>query len=449
MLHQNVGVVVTVSIPLTSWGRYPAELQAAHPCAWRNDLDDQMLRVTDEHGSTLPFGNGRSYGDSCLAESDHVLHLRPLNRFIEANWQTGEICAEAGVTLGEVLELSVPRGWFLQVTPGTRHVTLGGAVANDVHGKNHHCRGTFAHSVLRFGLHRSGQSPMVCSPTENPQWFAATLGGLGLTGVISWVSIRLRRIQSSRIDTTRVRFGRLSEFFALSTELDASHEYSVAWIDCLAMGAALGRGVITVGDHSEHGVLETPAGRVMNISACPPISLVNRFMVGIFNRCYWHLQPAGRKNRTVAYSPFFYPLDSIEHWNRIYGRKGFQQFQCVIPQSVAEDALAQLLNVIAHSAMGSFLAVLKRCGDIASPGLLSFPMPGTSLALDFPQNRALSDTLLPRLDAIVHEAGGRLYPAKDAHMSARDFQRAYPAWEQLEAMRDPVLMSHFWQRVTR
>ncbi|MBT2338538.1 MULTISPECIES: FAD-binding oxidoreductase [Pseudomonas] len=438
-----------MSLSVSSWGQYPAEPQIAHPCAWRNELDDQWLRVSEVHGSTLPFGNGRSYGDSCLASNGHVLHMRPLGRFIEANWQTGEICAEAGVTLGEVLQLAVPRGWFLQVTPGTRHVTLGGAVANDVHGKNHHCRGTFAHSVLSFGLHRSEQPLTVCSPTENPQWFAATLGGLGLTGIISWVSIRLRRIQSSRIDTTRVRFGRLRDFFALATELDASHEYSVAWIDCQAKGSALGRGVMIVGDHCEHGPLEVPTTRAMTLPAPSPVSLVNPFMVGLFNRCYWHMQPASRKNQTLAYSPFFYPLDSIEHWNRIYGRKGFQQFQCVVPQAVAEEALAQLLEVIARSGQGSFLAVLKRCGDIASPGLLSFPMPGTSLALDFPQSGALNNTLLARLDAIVHEAGGRLYPAKDAHMSARDFRQAYPAWERLEAMRDPALMSRFWQRVTQ
>jgi len=444
-----MAIVSAMSLPLSSWGQYPPEPQAAHPCVWRNGLDEQLRRVTDGHGSTLPFGNGRSYGDSCLAGSGHVLHLRPLSRFIEANWQTGEICAEAGVTLGEVLQLAVPRGWFLQVTPGTRHVTLGGALANDVHGKNHHCRGTFAHSVLRFGLHRSVQPSMVCSPTENPQWFAATIGGLGLTGIISWVSIRLRKIQSSRIETTRVRFSRLSEFFSLSAELDPLHEYSVAWIDCLATGPALGRGVITLGAHCESGTLEVPAAQAMNVPVRLPVSLVSPLMVRIFNRCYWHMQPTSRKTQTIAYSPFFYPLDGIEHWNRIYGRKGFQQFQCVLPQAVAQDVLAELLNVIARSGMGSFLAVLKRCGDIASPGLLSFPMPGTSLALDFPQNRVLSNTLLPRLDAIVHEVGGRLYPAKDAHMSARDFQRAYPAWEQLEAMRDPALMSRFWRRVTQ
>ncbi|MGY2279628.1 FAD-binding oxidoreductase [Pseudomonas sp. HMWF006] len=436
-------------LSLSSWGNYPLAPQTGHPCHWQDDVGPHWHRLIEAYGTTLPFGNGRSYGDSCLAGSGHVLQLRPLNRFIDADWESGEICAEAGVTLGEILQLAIPRGWFLQVTPGTRHVTLGGAVANDVHGKNHHRCGTFAHSVMSFGLHRSMQPPMVCSPMENPQWFAATIGGMGLTGVITWVSIRLRRIQSSLIDTTRVRFDCLIDFFALSAEMDARHEYSVAWIDCLAKGSAQGRGVFTAGDHCQTGPLVPAVPYPLSVPIRPPVSLINPFSLKLFNRHYWQRQPVNRQSRRLAYSPFFYPLDRIEHWNRIYGRKGFQQFQCVLPATVAEAALAELLKNIARSGSGSFLAVLKRCGDIPSMGWLSFPMPGTSLALDFPQNSALTQTLLPRLDAIVREAGGRLYPAKDAHMSGNDFRLAYPAWEQLEAMRDPALISRFWQRVIR
>jgi len=434
---------------LTSWGNYPSAPQSAHPCHWQADVGPQWQRLTESHSTTLPFGNGRSYGDSCLAGSDHVLQLRPLNRFIEADWDNGELCAEAGVTLGEILQLAIPRGWFLHVTPGTQHVTLGGAVANDVHGKNHHRCGTFAHSLMCFGLHRSVQPPMVCSPQENPQWFAATIGGLGLTGVITWARIRLRKIQSSLIDSTRVRFDCLDDFFALSADMDARHEYSVAWIDCLAKGNALGRGCFTAGDHRETGPLEATAPHSMSISICPPVSLINPFTLKVFNLHYWKRQPPDRQYRTVAYNPFFYPLDSIEHWNRLYGRKGFQQFQCVLPASVAAVAVGELLKSIACSGRGSFLAVLKRCGDIPSPGWLSFPMPGTSLALDFPQDIELTKKLFPCFDAIVREAGGRLYPAKDAHMSGTDFRQAYPAWEQLEAMRDPALMSRLWQRVIR
>jgi len=434
---------------LASWGNYPHAPQSGLPCHWQADIGPQWQQLIESHGTTLPFGNGRSYGDSCLAGSDHVLQLRPLNRFIEADWENGEVCAEAGVTLGEILQLAIPRGWFLPVTPGTRHVTLGGAVANDVHGKNHHRRGTFAHSLVCFELHRSVQSPMVCSLRENPQWFAATIGGLGLTGVITWVRIRLRRIQSSLIDSTRVRFDCLDDFFALSTEMDARHEYSVAWIDCLASGNAQGRGCFTAGDHCETEGLEVAARRSLPVPIRPPVSLVNPLTLKLFNHLYWKRQSANRQYRKVAYSSFFYPLDNIEYWNRIYGRKGFQQFQCVLPASVAAAALAELLKSIARSGSGSFLAVLKRCGDIPSPGWLSFPMPGTSLALDFPQNTELATKLLPRLDAIVRDAGGRLYPAKDAHMSGSDFRQAYPAWKQLEAMRDPTLISRFWQRVIR
>ncbi|WP_179693857.1 FAD-binding oxidoreductase [Pseudomonas moraviensis] len=435
--------------PLTSWGNYPLSLQSGHPCRWQSEIEPQLQQLSELHGSTLPFGNGRSYGDSCLAASDHVLQMRTLNRLIDADWENGIICAEAGVTLGEILQVAIPRGWFLQVTPGTQHVTLGGAVANDVHGKNHHRCGTFAHSVVSFGLHRSMQPPMVCSALENPQWFAASVGGLGLTGVITWVSFRLRKIQSSVIDTLRVRFDGLKDFFDLSAEMDARHEYSVAWIDCLAKGTAQGRGVYTAGNHSETGPLEFEPPHSLRLPIRLPMSLVNPVTVKLFNHCYWKRQPATRQSRTLAYSPFFYPLDRIEHWNRFYGSKGFQQFQCVLPIAVAPAALAELLESIARSGCGSFLAVLKRCGDISSPGLLSFPMPGTSLALDFPQNRTLNRKLLPKLDAIVREAGGRLYPAKDAHMSGGDFRRAYPAWEQVEAMRDPALISRFWQRVTQ
>jgi FAD/FMN-containing dehydrogenase len=436
-------------LSLLSWGNYPFVPQTGHPCQWQADVGPQWQRLIEAHGTTLPFGNGRSYGDSCLAGSDHVLQLRPLDRFIEADWENGEICAEAGVTLGEILQLAIPRGWFLHVTPGTRHVTLGGAVANDVHGKNHHRYGTFAGSLVCFGLHRSVQAPMMCSPTVNTQWFAATIGGLGLTGVITWVRIRLRKIQSSLIDSTRVRFDCLDDFFALSADMDARHEYSVAWIDCLAKGSARGRGCFTAGDHCATGPLEVAAPHSLPVPMRSPVSLINPFTLKLFNRHYWQRQPPTRHYRTVAYSPFFYPLDRIENWNRLYGRRGFQQFQCVLPAPMAAAALAELLKSIARSGSGSFLAVLKRCGDIPSPGWLSFPMPGTSLALDFPQNSELTKRLLPRLDSIVREAGGRLYPAKDAHMSGSDFRQAYPAWEQLEAMRDPALISRFWQRVIR
>lgn len=436
-----------MSTPLYSWGRYPDTPQVAHAFAWRGDAAERLKATIASHGCTLPYGNGRSYGDSCLATSDQVLHMRTLDRFIQVDWRQGIVLAEAGVTLAEILAVSIPQGWFLSVTPGTQFATLGGAIANDVHGKNHHRRGTFGNHVRRFGLLRHGQEPLLCSPAENPDLYAATIGGLGLTGVITWAEIQLIPVRSSQIDSTLVRFGNLAEFFALSAELDHLHEYSVAWIDCLAKGGRTGRGVFIVGDHARYGSLGVDERSKLRVPLTPPVSLINNLSLRVFNEVYWRAHPRRRTWQRIGYEPFFYPLDRILYWNRIYGRQGFQQYQCVIPNAVAEAAVHDLLEAIAASGQGSFLAVLKRCGDIASPGLLSFPLPGTSLALDFPQKSDLA-RLFARLDAIVREAGGRLYPAKDAHMSGEDFRVAYPAWERLEALRDPSLISRFWKRVT-
>ncbi|CAE6706573.1 FAD-binding oxidoreductase [Paraburkholderia nemoris] len=435
--------------PLKSWGRYPDYPQAARAVQWRDRLQPILAQVASANGTTLAYGNGRSYGDSCLAASDQVVHTRPLDRFIAADWQTGVVRAEAGATLDDILQIAVPRGWMLPVTPGTKYATLGGAVANDVHGKNHHVRGTFGRHVRRFALFRSDGGAFECSPEENAEYFAATIGGLGLTGVIAWVEIQLMPIRSSRVSVTSIRFGNLDEFFALSEELDSKHEYSVAWIDCLSRGSSLGRGIFMVGDHAERGGLQLPVKKKRAVPITPPISLINPLTLRAFNALYYNRQQQKTVQSEVDYDSFFYPLDSLLEWHRIYGKRGFQQYQCVLPQVNSRDAMHAILEAIGQSGTGSFLAVLKRCGDAVSPGLLSFPMEGASLALDFPQHDESNRRLFERLDAIVREAGGRLYPAKDAHMSASDFQLAYPAWHQLEALRDPALMSRFWQRTTQ
>ncbi|MFP5441221.1 MAG: FAD-binding protein [Gammaproteobacteria bacterium] len=434
--------------PLRSWGNHPATAQTGQPVHWRDEVPAVLAAVARVHGDTLAYGNGRSYGDSCIAASEHALQLRGLDRFIAFDREQGILRAEAGVTLGEILALAIPHGWFLPVTPGTQFVTLGGAIANDVHGKNHHRRGTFGRHVRQFGLLRSGETGHTCSPATNSELFAATIGGLGLTGIITWAEVALMPVRSSQVDTLTVRFDSLAEFFALSAELDPQHEYSVAWIDCLADGSRAGRGAFSAGDHAVDGPLSVAGTSALRLPFTPPFSLVNAATLRAFNTAYWHLQPARRRARRRDYAPFFYPLDGIRDWNRGYGPGGFQQYQCVIPEAAAADAIGELLAAIAASGRGSFLAVLKRCGDLQSPGLLSFPLAGTSLALDFPQHDDLDRRLFPRLDAIVRSAGGRLYPAKDAHMRGEDFRRAYPAWEQLAALRDPALNSRFWQRVT-
>jgi FAD/FMN-containing dehydrogenase len=432
-----------------SWGRYPNSPQEVHAVAWRDAARDAWREASREHGTSLAFGNGRSYGDSCLAASGHVLQTLSLDRLIAADWQTGVLRAEPGVTLEQILNVAIPRGWMLPVTPGTMYATLGGAIANDVHGKNHHVRGTFGRHVRRFLLARSDGSQFECAPDERPEFYAATIGGLGLTGLILWAEIQLMPIRSSMIDVTSIRFANLDEFFALSERLDPLHEYSVAWVDCHSRGSALGRGIFVVGDHAQDGPLEVATRKKHTVPFTLPIPVFNRATLRIFNGLYYQKQRSDEVRTTVSYDSYFYPLDSLLEWNRIYGRAGFQQYQCVVPPGPARDATRAILDSIAQSGTGSFLAVLKRCGDLGSPGLLSFPLEGTSLALDFPQRDASNTRLFAQLDAIVREAGGRIYPAKDSHMPGADFRAAYPQWQQLEALRDPALLSRFWERTTR
>lgn len=430
-----------------SWGRYPNQAQIAHEVFWRDQVSAAHNNVLKSELTSLAYGNGRSYGDSCLAQSGHVVHTKLLNRFITTDWENGIITAEAGVTLQDILRISISNGWFLAVTPGTQFVTLGGAVANDVHGKNHHVRGTFGNHVRQFGLYRNGED-IVCSSESNQDIYQATIGGLGLTGIITWVEIQLIPVNNGQIDSISQRFTNLNEFFQLSEELDKQHEYSVAWVDCLANGDNTGRGAFFVGDHAEYSEPQQSSSRKLTVPLTPPISFINNLSLRSFNELYYYKQPKTPHWERVDYEPFFYPLDAILHWNRIYGKPGFQQFQCVIPDHSAKDAIYSLLAEISKSGQGSFLAVLKRCGDIESPGLLSFPFKGASLALDFPNRNGL-EALFNRLDQIVSEAGGRLYPAKDAHMKAKHFQAAYPEWEKLEKLRDKSLMSQFWKRVTQ
>jgi FAD/FMN-containing dehydrogenase len=372
-----------------------------------------------------------------------------MNRILAADWSTGVIEAQAGLTLSDLIAVALPRGWFPTVTPGTRFVTLGGALANDVHGKNHHVAGTFGMHVRRLRLFRSGEGVITCSPKERPELFAATIGGLGLTGVILSVEMQMRRVTSNDIEQRSIRFGSLAEFFDLSETYDQQHEYTVAWVDCVADDNQLGRGLYMAGDHAPEGPLEVARDSRLNIPVELPFSLVNSLSLRWFNRFYYGRHPDHEVSQHIAYAPFFYPLDGILNWNRMYGRKGFQQYQCVVPGDEARETMDAMLREVAASGAGSFLAVLKRFGDVVSPGLLSFPRPGFTLALDFPQSDHSTERLFARLDALVHEAGGRLYPAKDAHMSAEHFQKAFPQWPELETHRDPCILSRFWQRVTQ
>ena len=426
-----------------SWGGYPyGEQQGLF-------LPGREAALPTPGKSVLPFGRGRSYGDSCLNHEGFVLSSKRLDHFISFDEKTGLLQCEAGVTLADIIRACLPRGWFLPVTPGTQYVTVAGAIANDVHGKNHHRMGSFAHHLESFELLRSDGSRLFCSEQENSDWFAATIGGLGLTGFITRATISLRPVASSQINSESIKYRTLSDFFELSQQSADDYEYTVAWLDCLAGGEQLGRGHFIRGNHARSGPLTVASGQQKkSIPFTPPLSLVNKLSLKAFNTLYYHRQRQYLQQSQCGYEPFFYPLDGVLNWNRIYGRKGFLQYQCVIPQAVAEDGVREILQRISKAGLGSFLVVLKMMGDIRSRGLLSFAGEGATLAMDFPMQGAKTLDFLTRLDEVVSQAGGRLYPAKDARMPAELFQQTYPAWQQLESKRDPAIMSDFWRRVT-
>ena len=348
--------------------------------------------------------------------------------------------------LRDVLEYCLPQGWFLPVTPGTQYVTLGGAVANDVHGKNHHRAGSFGHHVCAFGLLRSEEGLAVCSRQENAELFKASIGGLGLTGLILWVELQLKPVTSTCMRVRSQRFANLDEFCSLSDAADQSNEYTVAWVDCLARGENLGRGVLFSANHAHSSDLDgLSAGQNLSVPFTLPFSIINRLSLSAFNSLYYH-RPRPLEQLT-HYQPYFYPLDRIGHWNRIYGSKGFLQYQCLVPPHNERDAVGDILKQIATSGTGSFLAVIKRFADQPAAGMLSFARAGTTLALDFPNQGESTFQLLDTLDNIVMQAGGAVYPAKDACMRPELFRAAYPELEAFKACKDPAFSSSLWRRL--
>ena len=429
--------------PVSSWGRLT---RAPHDVVALTDRLRAAAVVAASRQPALPFGNGRSYGDVCLNESGVLWSTRDLDRFIAFDPSTGRLECEAGVTLDEIIAIALPQGWFPPVTPGTRYITLGGAIANDVHGKNHHGAGTFGEHVESLTLLRTDGRTITCGPEHEAEWFRATVSGLGLTGLIATVTMRLRPVDGAWIDATATPFDSLAEFLALSSAASTTHEYTVSWIDCGPASGAEARGLFFAGRHS--GSTEpTPLERVRKVPVTPPLSLVTPLSVRALNRLYRRAHRNAELPARQDYRRFFYPLDGVRDWNRIYGPRGFYQYQCVVPAAVQEDATRELLAIVAGAGTGSFLAVLKTFGERAPPGMLSFPMAGTTLALDFPNRGAETLALFERLDAAVDAAGGRLYAAKDARMPAPLFKRGYPQWQAFEAYRDPGISSQMARRL--
>ncbi|GHO43455.1 FAD-binding oxidoreductase [Ktedonospora formicarum] len=439
---------MSISNKPQSWGRFP-RVKHSHvvPVYWRHE----MPQLDSFDTSILPFAYGRSYGDSCLNEGGVSLDVSNLRRFISFDEEEGLLRCEAGVSLAEVLEVMVPRGWFLPVTPGTKFVSVGGAIANDVHGKNHHKAGTFGCHVTQFELLRSDGTHLLCSPTENSDLFQATIGGLGLTGVILWAEFRLKRVQNPFIQMDNIQFTSLDEYRQIAEASDKDYEYTVSWVVCLGNEHEVGRGIFTRGNHDTTRAMPGNTQSKHLPLAVPfdfPSFALNRLTIRTFNLAYYSKQLAKHVHKIEHYDPFFYPLDAIHTWNRMYGKRGFFQYQFVIPFEGGYEAMNEIMREINRSGEGSFLTVLKSFGDIRSPGMLSFPQPGLTLALDFANHGSKTLRLLDRLDALVNAAGGLIYPAKDARMHPEDFQRYFPRWKEFEQFIDPKFSSSFWRRVT-
>lgn len=427
---------------LSGWGNYPRERCRTHSIdSWR---DVENVVQSSNTPNVIPRGLGRSYGDSTLTQDGVVLRMGHLNRFLAFDSETGILECEAGVSFAEIIETFLPQGWFLPTTPGTKFVTLGGAIAADVHGKNHHIDGSFGNFVNRLTLLLADGSIIDCTRDNDPDLFWATIGGMGLTGVILSAQIRLSRVETAYCDVTYRRTQNLESTLEMFTATHQSYRYSVSWIDCLATGTSLGRGVVMLGNDAPAAALPPklaaaplalPRRRAKTIPFDFPSLALNSWSIKAFNTLYY------AKNRDrrefVDFNSFFYPLDGINHWNRIYGKRGFVQYQALFPTETAHVGLHQLLERIARSRQASFLAVIKGSGP-ATPGMLSYLFPGITLALDFPNRGKATRDLFEKLDEIVLEHSGRLYLAKDALTSAGTFARMYPRLAEFQRVKERV-----------
>ena len=407
------------------WGNYPTiEAEVTKPL-YLSDCA-QMIKA----GPFIGRGMGRSYGDS--ANAQRVLQTTQLDRYLDFDANAGTLTCEAGVTLREILSNITTKGWFLPVTPGTSFVTIGGAIASDVHGKNHHITGTFCEHVTEITMLLGSGEIVTTSPTEKADLFHATCGGMGLTGVILTATIRLKAIKSTNIIQKTLKADCLASIYD-QFEAHQSSTYSVAWIDCLASGKRLGSSVLILGEHADDGILESRMGRAITVPTYMPAQILNPWTVRAFNKLYY-TKASHQKTSTSPYQPYFYPLDKINDWNKLYGKNGFVQYQFVLPKAIGVEGMRKVLTKIAASGEGSFLAVLKMF-RAQNQNLLSFPLEGHTLALDFKMTTK-TISLIKELDAMIVDLGGRIYLTKDALMSAQTFKATYRKWQKFEIVRE-------------
>lgn len=416
---------------LNSWGMYP-KIKTKR---FVFDSQEKLASLLNGNKKFIPYGNGKSYGDSAL--NDNIIHCKPWNYFLNFDESTGVLHCQSGVTLSEIIETFVHKGWFLKVSPGTKLITIGGAIASDVHGKNHHVEGCFSESVEEFNLMLPNGETKVCSKLNNKELFRATCGGMGLTGVILDAKIKLKKINSKYINQTTIKTKNLKETFE-AFEKYSYMPYSVAWIDCLAKKDNIGKCLLTVGDFADDGDLQFKEKRKLNIPFHFPSFALNTLSVKAFNWLYYKKAPNGESQQKVDIDSFFYPLDAIYNWNKIYGKNGFTQYQFILPKEKSFEGLQEILQTIANSGKGSFLAVLKLYGK-ANKNYLSFPIEGYSLALDFKIEKGLFE-LLDKLDNIVVKHNGRIYLTKDARVSKETFEKGYPMIQNFRELRKKYAM---------
>lgn len=426
---------------LKSFGGTVSEPSEVFRPTWSSEIPSLLAT-----SKVLATGSARSYGDLGLLSGGRVISSLGLNKLIHFDETSGVLDCEAGVLLRDIQEVFVRRGWMLAVTPGTSYVTVGGAIAGDVHGKDHHFAGTFGEHIESLTLVRSSGEILECSAISNPDLFRATIGGLGLTGFIASARITLKRVKGPFVETELLTYSNLGEFFALSQETESSEwQASVSWFDCST--ARAGRGSFSRGKPAELDYAPRKTGLSLNFPIEPPFSLVNKLSLDLFNTSYFALQKMQSGRAIQHYSKFYYPLDGVFNWNRIYGPRGFLQYQSVVPAEHAEDATKEMLRIIKESGQGSFLAVLKTFADRKPAGMLSFARHGVTLALDFPNRGEMTERLFTELDRVVAEAGGTLNPTKDSKMSRELFSSGYPNLEEFLTHRDPAFVSDFSLRV--
>lgn len=407
---------------ITNWNNYP--VVEADEISF--DYDRELTGKLNGF-QTIPHGNGRCYGDASLSTS--VVNTLRYDKILSFDVEQGIITCQSGILLSDLLQVIVPRGWFLPVTPGTKFITVGGAVASDVHGKNHHVDGSFSRHIVSMSVLTGLDQLIVCSQTEHADLFWATCGGMGLTGVVMEVTFRLKKIETSFITQKQIKAENLDEAMVLFAEY-SDYMYSVAWIDCLKSGNNFGRSILILGDHASRDEVKDKTNclqpREKALFSVPfnfPNFVLNEWSVKGFNALYYAKNYRKVMDSCVHYDGFFYPLDSVLNWNRIYGRRGFVQYQFVLPLKASRDGLKNILTRINKMGMGSFLAVLKLFGE--QDDLISFPMKGYTLALDFPMKPGLMN-FLDELDEVVADYGGRIYLSKDARMKKEIFWDTYP-----------------------